>query len=202
MKRKFLLCRRCGNLIEMINDSGVTPICCGTDMNELTPNSVEAATEKHIPVVEIDGNIAKVTVGSTLHPMEEAHYIEWMVRNEVTHYIAALEELRKEPPVDKTQKEPRDEVMEELIEKISIFVSDENKAERIKGLLLACRNDRERQLLAFRIGLEDGVPKTLQETADRFGISRERTRQIESMAVRKTMGHIWKRKARAAFLED
>ena len=46
------------------------------------------------------------------------------------------------------------------------------------------------------------MPKTLQETADRFGISRERTRQIESMAVRKTMGHIWKRKARAAFLED
>ena len=78
MKRKFLLCRRCGNLIEMINDSGVTPICCGTDMNELTPNSVEAATEKHIPVVEIDGNIARVTIGSTLHPMEEAHYIEWM----------------------------------------------------------------------------------------------------------------------------
>ena len=78
MKRKFLLCRRCGSLIEMINDSGVTPICCGTDMNELTPNSVEAATEKHIPVVEIDGNIAKVTVGSTLHPMEEAHYIEWI----------------------------------------------------------------------------------------------------------------------------
>ena len=78
MKRKFLLCRRCGNLIEMINDSGVTPICCGTDMNELTPNSVEAATEKHIPVVEIEDSIVKVTVGSTLHPMEEAHYIEWI----------------------------------------------------------------------------------------------------------------------------
>ena len=78
MKRKFLLCRRCGNLIEMINDSGVTPICCGTDMNELTPNSVEAATEKHIPVVEIDGNIARLTVGSTLHHMEEAQYIEWI----------------------------------------------------------------------------------------------------------------------------
>ena len=78
MKRKFLLCRRCGNLIEMINDSGVTPICCGTDMNELTPNSVEAATEKHIPVVEIEDSIVKVTVGSVLHPMEEAHYIEWI----------------------------------------------------------------------------------------------------------------------------
>lgn len=78
MKRKFLLCRRCGNLIEMINDSGVTPICCGTDMDVLTANTTEAATEKHIPVVEINGNMAKVTVGEVLHPMEEAHYIEWI----------------------------------------------------------------------------------------------------------------------------
>ena len=78
MKRKFLLCRRCGNLIEMINDSGVTPICCGTDMDVLTANTTEAATEKHIPVIEINSNIAKVTIGEILHPMEEAHYIEWI----------------------------------------------------------------------------------------------------------------------------
>ncbi len=78
MKRKFLLCRRCGNLIEMINDSGVTPICCGEDMNVLTANTTEAATEKHIPVVNISDNIVKVTVGEVLHPMEEAHYIEWI----------------------------------------------------------------------------------------------------------------------------
>ena len=78
MKRKFLLCRRCGNLIEMINDSGVTPICCGIDMEELTANSVEAATEKHIPVVEVEEGKVKVTVGEVLHPMEEAHYIEWI----------------------------------------------------------------------------------------------------------------------------
>ncbi len=78
MNRKFLLCRRCGNLIEMINDSGVTPICCGIDMEILTANSVEAATEKHIPVVEILENAVKVTVGETLHPMEMDHYIEWI----------------------------------------------------------------------------------------------------------------------------
>ena len=78
MKRKFLLCRRCGNLIEMINDSGVTPICCGTDMETLVANSKEAATEKHIPVIEITNNIAKITVGEVLHPMEEEHYIEWI----------------------------------------------------------------------------------------------------------------------------
>ena len=78
MKRKFLLCKRCGNLIEMINDSGVTPICCGADMEVLNANSIEAATEKHIPVIEVESNIAQVRVGEVLHPMEEAHYIKWI----------------------------------------------------------------------------------------------------------------------------
>ena len=78
MKRKFLLCKRCGNLIEMINDSGVTPICCGTDMTELVANTTEAATEKHIPVVEVNDNLVKVKVGEVLHPMEPEHYIEWI----------------------------------------------------------------------------------------------------------------------------
>ena len=78
MNRKFLLCRRCGNLIELINDSGVTPICCGIDMVLLTANSREAATEKHIPVIEKEGTTVKITIGETLHPMEESHYIEWI----------------------------------------------------------------------------------------------------------------------------
>lgn len=78
MKRKFLLCRRCGNLIEMINDSGITPICCGIDMTELVANTTEAATEKHIPVIEITDHMVKVTIGEIPHPMEEEHYIEWI----------------------------------------------------------------------------------------------------------------------------
>ena len=65
MNRKFLLCRRCGNLIELINDSGVTPICCGIDMVLLTANSTEAATEKHIPVIEKEGTTVKITIGET-----------------------------------------------------------------------------------------------------------------------------------------
>ena len=130
------------------------------------------------------------------------HYVDWMVRNEVTKFIASQDKRPEEYLDDKKQGEPKVETIDELIEKISVSISDKDQAERIKKMLQACKNDRERQLLAFRIGLEDGVPKTLQETADRFGISRERTRQIESMAVRRTMSHIWKRKARAAFLED
>lgn len=95
--RKFLLCRRCGNLIEMINDSGVTPICCGTDMDVLTANSTEAATEKHIPVVEINEGVAKVTVGEALHPMEEAHYIEWIYLETSKGYKRALLHPGEEP---------------------------------------------------------------------------------------------------------
>lgn len=78
MDRKFLLCRKCGNLIEMINDSGITPFCCGKDMNVLTANTTDGASEKHVPVITINNNIATVTVGETLHPMEDNHYIAWI----------------------------------------------------------------------------------------------------------------------------
>ena len=76
------------------------------------------------------------------------------------------------------------------------------QAERIKKMLQACRNERERQLLAFRFGLEDGVPKTLQETADKFGISRERARQIESMAIRRSVAHLRRRKSISDILNE
>ncbi len=57
MQRKFLICKTCGNLIEMIIDSGVTPKCCNNEMVELIANTTEAATEKHIPVIEINEDI-------------------------------------------------------------------------------------------------------------------------------------------------
>lgn len=61
-----------------VNDSGVKVMCCGEEMGELVPNSTDAAQEKHVPVVTVaDGKVA-VQVGSTLHPMEEKHYIEWI----------------------------------------------------------------------------------------------------------------------------
>lgn len=78
MQRKFLICKNCGNLIEMINDSGVTPICCNKEMGELIANTTEAATEKHIPVIEINDNIVTITVGEIPHPMTEEHYISWI----------------------------------------------------------------------------------------------------------------------------
>ena len=51
MKRLFK-CEHCGNIIEMVEDKGVPVMCCGQKMTELVPNTTDAATEKHVPVIE------------------------------------------------------------------------------------------------------------------------------------------------------
>jgi superoxide reductase len=78
MRRKFFYCKRCGNLFGVISDSGVTPVCCGEPMTELTANSVDASLEKHVPVVTVSGDRVTVKVGSAPHPMQEDHYIQWI----------------------------------------------------------------------------------------------------------------------------
>ena len=60
---KYFVCEHCGNIVEMVNDSGVPVVCCGEKMKELVPGSVDAAVEKHVPVVTEDGNKVKVFVG-------------------------------------------------------------------------------------------------------------------------------------------
>ena len=75
---KFYICEHCGNLIGMINDSGVPMMCCGQKMTKLEAGVVEASREKHIPVVDYDGNTVKVTVGEVAHPMTEEHSILWV----------------------------------------------------------------------------------------------------------------------------
>ncbi len=76
---KFYVCQHCKNIVVFMNDSGVPVVCCGEPMKELVPNTVDAAKEKHVPVVEKDGNKVKVTVGSVLHPMEDKHYIQFCI---------------------------------------------------------------------------------------------------------------------------
>ena len=81
MKREIYLCSECGITLETLSD-GTQTNCCGKEMELLVENTKEASLEKHIPVVEkIDGGY-KVTVGSIPHPMEEAHYIQWIELNE------------------------------------------------------------------------------------------------------------------------
>lgn len=75
---KFFICRHCGNIIGMIYASGVPVVCCGEEMEELVANTTDGAHEKHVPVVEVKGNVVDVKVGSVAHPMVEAHYIQWV----------------------------------------------------------------------------------------------------------------------------
>ena len=75
---KFYICKHCGNIIGKVVDKGVSVSCCGEKMAELVPNTTEAATEKHIPVATVNGDVIDVQVGSTLHPMLDNHYIEWI----------------------------------------------------------------------------------------------------------------------------
>ena len=75
---KLFKCMHCGNIIEMVENKGVPVVCCGERMKELNPNTTDAAVEKHVPEVEVNGNTVKVTVGSTLHPMTEEHHIAFI----------------------------------------------------------------------------------------------------------------------------
>ncbi|NLV49512.1 MAG: desulfoferrodoxin [Clostridiales bacterium] len=75
---RFFICKHCGNLVGKIFDSGVSMICCGDEMTELIPGTTDASLEKHVPVITVSGNIVTVEIGSIPHPMEEAHYIQWV----------------------------------------------------------------------------------------------------------------------------
>ena len=68
----------CGNIIGVIHNAGVPMMCCGEKMTELIPGTTDAAVEKHVPVVSIDGNIVTVKVGEVEHPMLEEHFIQWV----------------------------------------------------------------------------------------------------------------------------
>lgn len=78
MENRFYICEHCGNIVGMIHASGVPMMCCGQKMTLLEPGVKEAAVEKHIPVVTVEGSIVKAVVGEVIHPMTEEHSIEWI----------------------------------------------------------------------------------------------------------------------------
>lgn len=66
-------------MVEAVRTGAGELVCCGEAMELVNENTQEdVATEKHIPVVEKDGNVLLITIGSVEHPMEEDHYIEWV----------------------------------------------------------------------------------------------------------------------------
>ncbi|MBN1513536.1 MAG: desulfoferrodoxin [Phycisphaerae bacterium] len=77
-KLEIYKCEKCGNIVELVHGGDGELVCCGQPMKRYEANTVDAAKEKHVPVIEaVDGGY-RVTVGSTLHPMTAEHYIEWI----------------------------------------------------------------------------------------------------------------------------
>ncbi|MEG2843735.1 MAG: desulfoferrodoxin family protein, partial [Ruthenibacterium sp.] len=74
-EQKFFICKHCGNMVGLIDNKGVPLVCCGEEMQELVPNTVDAAVEKHLPVVVKSENQITVTIGSVEHPMLAEHHI-------------------------------------------------------------------------------------------------------------------------------
>ncbi|MFZ5776254.1 MAG: desulfoferrodoxin [Thermodesulfobacteriota bacterium] len=77
-KLQVYKCELCGNMVEVLHTGAGQLVCCGQPMALLTENTVDAAKEKHVPVVEKVAGGYKVTVGAVAHPMEEKHFIEWI----------------------------------------------------------------------------------------------------------------------------
>ncbi len=71
-------CEICGNIVDVLHEGGGELVCCGQPMNLLDEQTADSSVEKHVPVIERTDSGYKVTVGSTLHPMVEDHYIEWI----------------------------------------------------------------------------------------------------------------------------
>lgn len=75
---RFYICEHCGNIVGMINESGVPVVCCGQKMTKLEPSTVETGAEKHLPMVTVDDGVVTVAVGSVAHPMTDEHSIQWV----------------------------------------------------------------------------------------------------------------------------
>lgn len=76
--KQIYRCSICGNIVEVIHASGGELVCCGKPMELLAEKTQDLGFEKHVPVIEKTGQGILVKVGSIPHPMEEAHYIEWI----------------------------------------------------------------------------------------------------------------------------
>ena len=76
--QRFFICKKCKTMVALVKKGKCIPDCCGDEMTEIIPGTVEASKEKHIPVIDIKGDLVTVSVGEVEHPMIAEHYIEWI----------------------------------------------------------------------------------------------------------------------------
>jgi len=75
---EIYMCEICGNIVEVLHGGAGELVCCGQPMKLMSEGLIDAATEKHVPVIEKTDTGYKVKVGSVPHPMAEEHFIEWI----------------------------------------------------------------------------------------------------------------------------
>jgi superoxide reductase len=80
MAKRFEIykCEICGNIVELLHGGAGTLVCCNEDMILMKEQTADKTTEKHVPVIEETDRGTVVKVGSVPHPMQDAHYIEWI----------------------------------------------------------------------------------------------------------------------------
>ena len=97
MAIRLYRCEKCGSMVIKINAKGCSPVCCGEPMKLLEPGTTDAAREKHVPAVTVDGDTVTVQVGSVAHPMMDAHYIQFIILETKTGFQFAELEPGQEP---------------------------------------------------------------------------------------------------------
>ena len=97
MEMKFYRCAHCGQIIAVVKKTGVPVVCCGEPMKEIEAGTTDAAREKHVPAVTVDGDTVTVQVGSVAHPMMDAHYIQFIILETKTGFQFAELQPGQEP---------------------------------------------------------------------------------------------------------
>ena len=77
-KLDIFKCNICGNIIEVVLSGGGELVCCSQKMELLTPKTADMSLEKHVPVLDENGEEKTVRTGSTPHPMTDEHYIQFI----------------------------------------------------------------------------------------------------------------------------
>lgn len=77
-KKQIWKCEVCGQIIEVLEPGGGELVCCGKAMQLQQPNTVDASQEKHVPVIQSEGDSTVVRIGSAPHPMVSGHFIDWV----------------------------------------------------------------------------------------------------------------------------
>ena len=96
-------CEACGSIVEVIHGGGGELVCCGEPMKLMVENTVDAAKEKHVPVIEkVDGGV-KVKVGEVPHPMEEKHYIDGSISWQRAKHIDSIYVSANQPKLSSRQ---------------------------------------------------------------------------------------------------